>query len=143
MSIYNDLDVIDAFEERCGFDATLKRARAFMITYVDLMKKTPLDATKRSLEVARKCAAGILSLHDLEVKREAVWQFLKQRNAVIDYETPSDAIVHAVFGPLTERENPKPGETISERVSNFFDCANRFEDHFGSVACLLRECFAL
>lgn len=142
MSIYNDLHVIDDFEERHGFDATLKRARAFMIAYVDLMQGTLPDATKRGLEVARKCAAGTLAAHDLKVEREEARQFLKRRNAVIDYETPSNAIVHAVFGLLTEREDLKPGETISERVSNFLDCANQFEDHSDSVAHLLRECFA-
>jgi hypothetical protein len=113
-----------------------------MIAYVDLMQRTLPDATKRGLEAARKHAAGILSVHDLEVERKAVWQHLKQRNAVTDYRTPSNAIVHAVFGPLTDRENLKPGETISERVSNSLDCANQFEDHSDSVARLLRECFA-
>jgi len=45
-----------------AFDATLKRARAFMIAYVDLMQERFRMQQSVVLEAARKHAAGILSV---------------------------------------------------------------------------------
>jgi len=71
------------FEERHGFDATLKRAELYD-RYVDLDAKNASGCNKSVVLEAAQNAAGILSVHDLEVERKAVWQHLKQRNAVTD-----------------------------------------------------------
>jgi hypothetical protein len=143
MSIYTDLNVIDDFEEKYGFSATLASARGFMIAYLRLMTKALPELTQRNIKVAEQYAIGASALDDLRHEAEALWRYLKQRDAVVDYTTPVNAIVHAAFGPLTEKENLKPGELISERVSNFLDCANAFEDHSDSARTLLNEYFPL
>jgi hypothetical protein len=141
MTIYGDLNIIDDFEQQYGFEDTLIRARKFMIAYLDLMTKSLPEPTRHSLAVAKKYAEGVFTSDDLENERESIWQYLKERSALSDYKTPTNAIVHAAFGPLTEYKDLKPAETISERVSDFLDCANSFEDHSDLVASLLRASF--
>jgi hypothetical protein len=143
MSIFDDLTVIDDFEESFGFTEALARARNFMIAYLCLMTKAVPEPTRRSIEVAKQYAIGACTAEELRIQRDALWQWLKERHAVVDYTTPLNAIVHAGFGPLTEGEDLKPAEVISERVSDFLDCANAFENHSESVPHLLNEHFPL
>jgi hypothetical protein len=138
MTIYTGLNAIDNFEQRHGFEDTLKRARDFMISYLELMKTALPDPARRGLEAAKKYSEGTLISEDLEAARRELWKYLREHHASADYKTPSNAIVHAAFGPLSDHKDLKPGETISERVSSFLDCANQFEDHSDSVQPLLK-----
>jgi hypothetical protein len=142
MTIYTDLNVIDDFEQRHGFEETLKRARAFMISYLDLIRTALPEPAKHAIEVARGYSKGGLTHQDLADARKALWRYLKERRASADYKTPENAIVHAAFAPLTDHTDLKPGEAISERVSDFLDCVNRFEDHSDSVAVLLKSSYS-
>jgi hypothetical protein len=141
MTIYNDLNLIDDFEQRHGFEDTLRRARQFMVAYLDLMVKHLPEPTKRSVDAAKRHLEGTADSRDLDTERKSIWLWLRQRNAAADYVTPENAIVHAAFGPLTEQTDLKPAELISERVSDFLSCANAFEDHSDAVAGLLRSFF--
>jgi hypothetical protein len=141
MTVYTDLNVIDDFEQRHGFDETLKRSRAFMISYFELMRTALPEPVRHGLEVAKRYSEGALAPEDSEGAGTALWKYLKERHASADYKTPENAIVHAAFALLTEHKDLKPGETISERVSSFLDCANRFEDHSDSVASLLKSMY--
>jgi hypothetical protein len=141
MTIYTDLNIIDNFEQQHGFEDTLVRARKFMAAYLGLMKKPLPKPTRRSLEAARTYQEGTNTSIVLKDERALIWTYLRERGASSDFTTPPNAIVHAAFGPLTEFEDLKPAETISERVSDFLDCANAFEDHSDSVRSLLEDCF--
>ena len=142
MTIYTDLNAIDDFEQDLGFEETLKRARTFMISYLDLVRTELPEPVKHALEVARGYSKGGLPPKDLDDARKALWGYLKERHASADYKTPENAVVHAAFAPLTDHKDLKPGEAISERVSNFLDCVNRFEDHSDSVAALLKSSYS-
>ena len=138
MSIYSELNVIDDFEQRHGFDETLDRTLAFMISYLELMRAALPEPAQYALEVAKRHSKGAITPEDFEGARKALWKHLKKRHALADYETPENAIVHAAFALLTDHKDLKPGETISERVSNFLECANRLENHSGAVGSLLK-----
>jgi hypothetical protein len=140
MTIYTDLKIIDDFEERHGIEETLRRARTFMTSYLEMMTDLP-EPTRHSLEVAKRFSEGLLTSEDLANERKVVWRYLTERNASTDCRTPENAIIHAAFGPLTDHGDLKPGETPSERVSSFLDCANVFADHSDSVALLLESSF--
>ena len=141
MTICADLNIIDDFEQRHGLEDTLRRAQIFMISYLEMMENDLPEPARHSLEVAKRYSEGALAPDDLENERKALWRYLKERNASADDRTPANAIVHAAFGPLTERRDLKPGETASQRVSKFLDCANAFEDHSDSVLSLLASSF--
>jgi hypothetical protein len=141
VTIYRDLNVVDDFEEQHGFDEALTRARAFMIAYMELMHGALPGPARRGLDVAKRWSEGALRMADVESARYELWKYIMERHAVVDYQTPAHAIAHAAFGPLTDRNDLKPGETISERVSNFLECANRFEDQSVAGSLLLKSMF--
>jgi hypothetical protein len=70
MTIYTDLNIIDDFEERHGIEETLRRARTFMISYLEMMTDLP-EPTRHSLEVANRFSECLLTSEDLANERKS------------------------------------------------------------------------
>jgi hypothetical protein len=103
MTIYTDLNIIDDFEERHGIEETLRRARTFMISYLEMMTDLP-EPTRHSLEVANRFSECLLTSEDLANERKVVWKRpalnRRTRAELCNNRTPDDR--------LRDRTSPIP-----------------------------------
>jgi hypothetical protein len=143
MNIYQYIDKIDEFEERHGADETLRRAKRFMFEYLMGTKQPMSDTVVSAMGVACNNLQNI-DRNDEETKKaeDTIWAVLRDNGKAALFGDPEYSIYHAAFGPLSTFENLKPGESISERVSNFLEARNAFEQDDVLAIALIDKLFA-
>jgi hypothetical protein len=142
MDIYQDLDVIDRFEDRFGNRDSVKRACDFMVSYLAGVQRPLPEIATQGLRAAIKYREGSARADELESARRSISDFLKERRARMDYSTPEYCMAHAVEAVLMFFVDPTWPGGASEVVSNFLDLTETFESNHELLQRLLDEYFA-
>jgi hypothetical protein len=143
VNIYHELDIIDEFEEKVGNRESVKCACDFMVSYLAEMKRPLPEVAAQGLRVAIKYKEGSASPDKLEIAREQIADFLKERGAQASYSTLEYRMAHAVLGILISYQDLRWGGGASELVSNFLDMTETFESNHDLLKTLLKEYFSL
>src|SRR5215831_18545618 len=143
MNIYNELDIIDLFEEKFGNQESVKRACDFMASYLAGMQRPLPEIAAQGLVVAIKYKEGSALPGELEIARKRIADFLKERGAQLNYSTVEYRMAHAVEAILISYQNPTWGGGASELVSIFLDVTETFESNCDLMRTLLKEYFSL
>jgi hypothetical protein len=142
IDIFNELVVIDRFEERFGNQESVRRACDVMVSYLSAMTRPFNEIAERGLRAAIKCREGSIAPNDLESERRSISDFLRERSARTDYDTPEYCIVHAVEAILWFYRDPSWGGGASEAMSNFLVITDQFESNYSLLKRLLEQKFA-
>jgi hypothetical protein len=140
MSIYQELNIIDDFEERAGNSGAVRRACDFMVSYLSKTRVPLPELAEQGLEIAIKYMQGEVGGKELDHKREEIADFLRLRSATLDFVSPEFRGLHAVEAILSCYGHPAWGGGASELVSNFLDVME-IVDGGDSFRTLLREHF--
>jgi hypothetical protein len=142
MDVYKELMLIDRFEESHGNSEAVRRACDFMISYLAAMTTPFPEVAERGRAVAIRYKQGLALNAELENARKSISDFLRERSARTNYDTPEYCIVHAVEGMLACYLHPEWGGGASELVSNFLDVTDKFQSDHSFLKRLLEEKFS-
>jgi hypothetical protein len=137
------LDVIDRFEDKFGNEESVRRACDVMVSYLSGMTRPFNKIAERGLRAAIKCKEGTIAPNDLGSELRSISDFLRERSARMDYDTPEYCIVHAVEATLMFYQNPSWGGGASEVISNFLNLTDKFECNHALLKQLLDQHFVL
>jgi hypothetical protein len=143
MDIYQELNVIDRFEERFGNRDSVRRACDFMVSYLAGMQRPLPEIAAEGLRAAIKYKEGSALASELGSARRSISDFLREPSARTNYGTPEYCMARALEAVLISYQNPTWGGGASELVSNFLDMTETFESNHELMKRLLEEYFSL
>jgi len=142
MSIYQEINIIDDFEERFGNCKSIKRACECLVSYISGLQRPLPEIAAQGLRVAVKYKEGSALPGELEIARKQIVDFLKARHAM--YKEQAYPMEHAVWGILQVYRDlcyDVESGAASEFVSSTLGCIENFDSNYELLRALLKETF--
>ena len=136
MTIYDELDPIDDFEDRHGNELAVRRACDVMTAYLGEFLPLPKRAAE-GLDVAERYRKHLIGLDGLVNERDALDERIRQTSKNL----PEHRILQAVSSILGFLQYPSWGGGASEVISNFLDLLGEPESRRDTIVKLIEEKF--
>ena len=141
MTVYDELVIVDEYEDTHGNQTAILRACNVMVAYL-CASRLPLSyPVVHAARVANAYIVGSAGVNELQTASNQVTQFLQELQS--DSESPQDtlSVVRACGALMKLLQKPAWGGGASEALSNFLEWMDHFEVNHPLFEQLLVKAF--